>query len=314
MISRRFACLLLAGAMMLSSIWIVSADQLDTAAKLTAEYTAATELLAEDGCPEEPVVNGLSLAIDLGLLEEQESIELYQLPVQALQLQQEQEAAAREAAAQAAREGTVRTGRQALLRKYGGAKAEQTLRICRSPEQDADRLGTLPQGKVARLKGISEDGKWYRVAFGGVTGYVLAEGIQPVYYSDYEGTSAVKSTRQELVEYARSFLGTPYAWGGASPDGFDCSGFTMYVFRHFGYSLLHGASEQLYGNQRVSGEERQAGDLVFFSYGGGDISHVGIYLGNGAFIHATSSGGVQISWFDSFYSSTYVGAASVFSN
>ena len=53
------------------------------------------------------------------------------------------------------------------------------------------------------------------------------------------------------------------------------------------------------------------GDLVFFSYGGGDISHVGIYLGGGAFIHATSNGGVKISYFDSYYSSTYVGAVRI---
>lgn len=72
-----------------------------------------------------------------------------------------------------------------------------------------------------------------------------------------------------------------------------------------------GASDQLYAFTRVSTAERLAGDLVFFSYGGGDISHVGIYLGGGAFIHATSNGGVKISYFDSYYSSTYVGAVRV---
>ena len=103
----------------------------------------------------------------------------------------------------------------------------------------------------------------------------------------------------------------PGMCGGASPSGFDCSGFTMYVYAHFGYRMSHGASDQLYAFTRVSTAERLAGDLVFFSYGGGDISHVGIYLGGGAFIHATSNGGVKISYFDGYYSSTYVGAVRI---
>ena len=118
-------------------------------------------------------------------------------------------------------------------------------------------------------------------------------------------------TMEDLVDYAKSFLGTRYVWGGASPSGFDCSGFTMYVYAHFGYRMSHGASDQLYAFTRVSTAERLAGDLVFFSYGGGDISHVGIYLGGGAFIHATSNGGVKISYFDGYYSSTYVGAVRI---
>ena len=117
--------------------------------------------------------------------------------------------------------------------------------------------------------------------------------------------------REELIAYAYTYLGTPYVYGGSSYSGTDCSGFTMAVFAKFGYSLSHGASDQLYAFTRVSTAQRLAGDLVFFSYGGGDISHVGIYLGGGAFIHATSNGGVKISYFDGYYSSTYVGAVRI---
>ena len=167
------------------------------------------------------------------------------------------------------------------------------------------------QGKVARLNDVTEDGSWYQITFSGTTGYVRSDACQAVQYSDYAGTSAVKSAREDLVDYAKSFLGTRYVWGGASPSGFDCSGFTMYVYAHFGYRMSHGASDQLYAFTRVSSAQRLPGDLVFFSYGGGDISHVGIYLGGGAFIHATSNGGVKISYFDGYYSSTYVGAVRI---
>lgn len=320
MISRRFACLLLALAMMLSSIWVVSADQshqIQDAAEAAAVYAAAVEALEQEGLSGQTAGSGnlMSLAIDLGILEQSQELDLYQLSVQAVQLQRKQELAAQEAAEEAARQGAARTGRQAvrqaLLREYDGVLAETKLTIHAKADEASAALRNIETGKVAKLLDLSEDGAWYRVSFGGREGYLSVDRTQPVHYSDYAGTSAVKSTREELVDYAKSFLGTRYVWGGASPSGFDCSGFTMYVYAHFGYRMSHGASEQLYAFTRVSTQERQAGDLVFFSYGGGQISHVGIYLGNGSFIHATSNGGVKISWFDSYFSRCYVGAVRI---
>ncbi len=222
---------------------------------------------------------------------------------------------AEEAARQAALDAAHRTGRQAarqaLLDAYDGAMATRQITVYAAPSDSAASLRTLRQGKVARLNDVTEDGSWYQITFSGTTGYVRSDACQAVQYSDYAGTSAVKSAREDLVDYAKSFLGTRYVWGGASPSGFDCSGFTMYVYAHFGYRMSHGASDQLYAFTRVSSAQRLPGDLVFFSYGGGDISHVGIYLGGGAFIHATSNGGVKISYFDGYYSSTYVGAVRI---
>lgn len=320
MISRRFACLLLALAMMLSSIWVVSADQthqIQDAARAAAAYAAAVEALEQEGLSGQTSNSGnlMELAINLGILEQSRALGLYQLSVQAVQLQREQELAAQEAAQEAARQGAARTGRQAarqaLLREYDGVLTNEQTELRAQPDETSASLRTLRQGKVARLLDLSEDGAWYRVSFGGSEGYLSVGQTQPVHYSDYAGTSAVKSAREELVDYAQSFLGTRYVWGGASPSGFDCSGFTMYVYAHFGYRLSHGASEQLYAFPRVTTQERQAGDLVFFSYGGGQISHVGIYLGGGRFIHATSNGGVKISWFDSYFSRCYVGAVRI---
>ena len=105
------------------------------------------------------------------------------------------------------------------------------------------------------------------------------------------------------------YLGVPYVWGGASPSGFDCSGFSMYVYGKIGVSLPHHAASQYGMGTPVSKSELQPGDLVFFN----GLGHMGIYIGGGQFIHAPHTGDVvKISSLnDSWYSSTYVGAKRV---
>ncbi|MGO0123066.1 C40 family peptidase [Desulfothermobacter acidiphilus] len=97
---------------------------------------------------------------------------------------------------------------------------------------------------------------------------------------------------ERLLNYATSLLGTPYRWAGESPDtGFDCSGFVKHVFGCFGIDLPHRADLQSYYGTPVSPDALQPGDLLFFNTEGDGIDHVGIYLGNGRFIHASSSRG-----------------------
>ena len=109
-----------------------------------------------------------------------------------------------------------------------------------------------------------------------------------------------------VVGIAMQYLGVPYVWGGASPSGFDCSGFSMYVFAQVGVSLPHHAASQYGMGVPVSRSELQAGDLVFFN----GLGHMGIYIGGGQFIHAPHTGDVvKISSIsDSWYASTWVGA------
>lgn len=117
-----------------------------------------------------------------------------------------------------------------------------------------------------------------------------------------------------VIERAAQFLGTPYAYGGTGPGGFDCSGFVRYVYADFGYDLPHNAAAQSGLGQAVGREELQPGDLVFFSCGGGGINHVGIYCGNERFIHSSSprSGGVIYSSLtDSYWGGYYISASRI---
>ncbi len=113
-----------------------------------------------------------------------------------------------------------------------------------------------------------------------------------------------------IVQYASQYLGTPYKYGGQSPGGFDCSGFTSYVFSQFQIKLNRTAAAQYNQGTYVTKDELEVGDLVFFA-GNKGINHVGIYSGNGQIIHSSSpsSGGViYSSLMEGYYAQTYVGA------
>jgi peptidoglycan DL-endopeptidase CwlO len=108
-----------------------------------------------------------------------------------------------------------------------------------------------------------------------------------------------------VVGIAMQYLGIPYVYGGASPSGFDCSGFIMYVFAQVGVSLPHNAAAQYGYGTPVDRSQLQPGDLVFFN----GLGHAGIYIGGGSFIHSPHTGDVvKISSLSGWYSSTWVGA------
>jgi len=127
----------------------------------------------------------------------------------------------------------------------------------------------------------------------------------------------VNGSGSDIASFAMQFVGVPYVYGGASPSGFDCSGFTRYVFAQFGVKLPHGATPQLNSGAEVSRDNLQPGDLVFFqgTYAtSAAASHCGIYIGDGQFIHSASSGnrGITISNLsDSYYSRHYLTARRV---
>lgn len=149
-----------------------------------------------------------------------------------------------------------------------------------------------------RAKGIQADG------FVGNTTYKALLGREmPVvqHSSNYISRS--------IIQTSMNYIGVPYVFGGTTPSGFDCSGYVRYVFSNAGIYLPRMADEQYAVGSYVSMNELTAGDLVFFSTYEAGPSHVGIYLGNGNFINASSSRGVAIdSLNSSYWGSCYIGA------
>lgn len=176
------------------------------------------------------------------------------------------------------------------------------LNVRTGPGTDYEKAGKLYAGKVVEILGTSDG--WYQIE----SGYVSAEYILPV-----DASFAVSSSKgQEIADYALTFVGYPYVYGGSSPSGFDCSGFTKYIYSQFRYSINRTVSSQLQNGTPVSMGERQPGHLVMFKKSGtgsSAASHVGIYIGGRQFVHAsTTEVGVIVSDMDSaHYTTGFVG-------
>lgn len=303
--TRKRICLLLALGALLGCLVMAYAADDDTAA-----YQRAAEVLSESGvAPTAETAltqgRGMAAADELGLLTEGEPVMLSQLGALALVEQQARE----QAEAEAAHEELLRS---AYLAMYDGVLLERSTALRAEPRSDGLSLRTLAAGKAAQLRDITEDG-WYQITFAGTTGYVPAADCRGVDYDDYKNTPAARDLTAELLSYARTWMGTPYVYGGSSRSGTDCSGFTMQCFAAVGYSLSHGARSQYAAATPVTVAQRKAGDLVFFTGPGqSGITHVGIYLGSGQFIHASTSRGVTIDSINgSYFSRYYVGAGRI---
>ena len=184
--------------------------------------------------------------------------------------------------------------RQQLL---GSIKGE----IARLQAEEARRQALLKAQAEARLR--SELAAQQQAAAQASASEVVgASAVTP----DGITTVAPPSQYGGVVGIAMQYLGVPYVWGGATPAGFDCSGFVQYVYAQVGVSLPHQAAAQWNYGTPISEDQLEPGDLVFFD----GLGHVGIYIGGGQFIHAPHTGDVVkiSSLSDSWYSATYVGA------
>ena len=175
------------------------------------------------------------------------------------------------------------------------------VRFRSGPSTEYDILGVYNYGKALTITGSS--GQWKAVTIDGTSGYVygqyVAEGRVATEIGD--DTNSTELGRQ-IVEYALQYEGYPYVWGGTSPSGFDCSGFTTYVYGHFGITLNRVACDQARNGVAVDTSALQPGDLLCFYSSADYIGHVGIYIGNNMFIHAsTYPTGVILSELSGYY-------------
>lgn len=178
---------------------------------------------------------------------------------------------------------------------------------------ESEVLATVDTDTIVTVNGLVDG--WYDVTCKyGTEGYIRSD------FLDLTESSS-SSSGSAIVDTAKSYLGVRYVYGGASPSGFDCSGFTMYVYQQHGYSLPHSATSQWQsglGTKVWSIGALQPGDLVFFNdpsrNAGKACSHAGIYIGDGQFIHSSSSssGGVIVSSLTSgYYYNYFVGGIHV---
>ena len=205
--------------------------------------------------------------------------------------------------------GEFLTGSLTTDFSLGTAKivCDTTVNFRSQPNTSSSVLASLRNGTVVSVTGVQ--GGWFKVTYNGQKGYVHPDYLS---FSNVQGSGSTGSSgsssitppsnsvsyngssekRAAVLEYAAQFLGTPYVYGGSTPSGFDCSGFTSYVFKNTVGSIPRVAQAQFDATTRVSMDELLPGDLVFFGSSASSISHVGIYVGNNQFIHSPHTGDV----------------------
>lgn len=205
-----------------------------------------------------------------------------------------------------------------------GAVNATDLNVRSAPSTDAGILGKLDKNETVKIL-TKTGGAWFKIEFEGKIGYVHATYIldsrtdapqAPKPVENEPGTNPstppASANGQLVVDTAKKYLGIPYVYGGSSPSGFDCSGLVQYVFRELGVSINRVAADQTAHGTPISKENLQPGDVVFFHNTArySTINHVGIYVGDGNFIHAPQTGDVvKITTLDSgYYARTFVAA------
>lgn len=196
---------------------------------------------------------------------------------------------------------------------YGRVNAD-SVNVRKEASIDSGVVSALTKNTVVSVTGL--ENQWFSVKLSDETvGYIRSDLL--ILAKD---AATASGTGSAVVDFAAKYLGTKYVYAGTGPNGFDCSGFTMYVFKQFGITLPHTASGQWtgsYGTKITSRDQLKPGDLVYFNdpsrNGGKACSHAGIYVGDSKFIHASSGkyGVVYSSLNDPYYNRYYIGGIRV---
>lgn len=215
-----------------------------------------------------------------------------------------------------------------------GRVTGSTVNLRSGPGTGHSVLTQARQNDRAYIIGINEE--WFKVIFNDVVGYIRSDYLDlteipyenrdsaksPLFFRGGKSTGTpvspsvlkgnVSTSAQKIIATGKKYIGVPYVWGGSTPNGFDCSGFVQYVFRQHGISLPRTSAQQYTVGTAVSKSALIPGDLVFFNTSGSGVSHLGIYIGNGEFLHASTSKGVTVSLLsNSYWAARYVGARRV---
>lgn len=186
----------------------------------------------------------------------------------------------------------------------GRITCDTTVNLREQPSTTAKVLAAMPNGASVSARGVYNG--WFKVSYSGKTGYVHPDYVsfapsslqaQTLPATDSPQAAAVSyngdsTTRAQVLAFAAQYLGTPYVYGGSTPSGFDCSGFTSYVYKNTVGTIPRVAQSQFDQLPRISREELLPGDLVFFGSSDASISHVGIFVGDNQFIHSPHTGEV----------------------
>ena len=178
-----------------------------------------------------------------------------------------------------------------------------SVRLRSRPSMDADVVTEFTYGTTVMITGTSGD--WTAVSDGPLQGWVWSEYVTKGTFTPEETIAASNAsvTGKEVATFALQYVGYPYSWGGQSPaTGFDCSGFVCYVYSHFGFTLGRVANDQASDGVHVDPADMQPGDVLCFYSGNGYVGHTGIYIGDGAFVHAANSAtGVVTTKIEGYY-------------
>ena len=195
----------------------------------------------------------------------------------------------------------------------GEGKVNSGVNFRKEPSTEAEIIDKIPAGADITILGT--EAEWYKVKYNDQEGWIVARCVDRVTSTSRSGTNSVA---KKVVELAKQQLGKKYVWGGNGPTTFDCSGLTKYVYGKVGGKLERVSYNQATQGIKVDKSKLQVGDLLFFSginasSSSAKISHVGIYIGNGEFLHAAnSSRGVVIDDLDTdYYKKHYVTARRV---
>lgn len=206
--------------------------------------------------------------------------------------------------------------------ELGYGKVEASLCNMRSkPSTSSSVVAQVSGGEKVFIFGFNTG--WYKVKYNDEIGYIRSD-LVALQEKPYENTGSASSsasgssstyvsTGSKIAATAQKYVGYPYVWGGTSPSGFDCSGFVQYIYKLYGYSINRTCPAQLSNGYSVSKANLQPGDIVFFSNtytSDASVTHVGIYIGGGKFVHAANSryGVIVSDLSESYYASRYAGA------